>query len=370
MSTPPLTLADQAAQAERLLEPAVWAYLCGGAADELTLRANLSAWRRLQAVATRAAAAGGRPHPQHAAGPPLAHPILLAPVAYQRWPTPTASWPAPWPRRCRARAGAQHPGQHPAGGRGQAGARRPGRGPLWFQLYLQPTAASPRAGAARRSRRLRGPGAHRRRPVPTACATANGAPASACRPACRPSTCTAHRPRHRGRAAARQRAVRRPAAPRPHLGRRGLAAGPHPAAGAAQGRAAPGRRAPGRWRWAWPASIVSNHGGRTLDTAPATANALPASPCAGGAWARACPAGRRRHPARHRRVQGDGPGCPRGAGGPADGDGAGRRRRAGRGPMLRLLRDELEMAMALTGCATLADIGPALLDPGAAAPIA
>ena len=38
--------------------------------------------------------------------------------------------------------------------------------------------------------------------------------------------------------------------------------------------------------------------------------------------------------------------------------------------MLRLLRDELEMAMALTGCRTLADAGPALLDPGAAPPIA
>ena len=28
---------------------------------------------------------------------------------------------------------------------------------------------------------------------------------------------------------------------------------------------------------------------------------------------------------------------------------------------LRVLRDELEIAMALTGCATLADIGPAVL---------
>ena len=34
--------------------------------------------------------------------------------------------------------------------------------------------------------------------------------------------------------------------------------------------------------------------------------------------------------------------------------------------MLRLLRDELEMAMALTGCRTLADAGPALLTPTAA----
>ena len=36
----------------------------------------------------------------------------------------------------------------------------------------------------------------------------------------------------------------------------------------------------------------------------------------------------------------------------------------GVGHVLRLLRDELEAAMALTGCATLADIGPDQLRPG------
>ena len=114
--------------------------------------------------------------------------------------------------------------------------------------------------------------------------------------------------------------------------------------------------------------IVSNHGGRTLDTAPATANALPlvreavqdALPLIvdGGIrrgtdvlkaialGARAVLVGR---PALHALAAG-------GALGVAQ--------------MLRLLRDELEMAMALTGCRTLADAGPALLDPGAAAPIA
>ncbi|HEY9208356.1 MAG: alpha-hydroxy-acid oxidizing protein [Acidovorax sp.] len=35
--------------------------------------------------------------------------------------------------------------------------------------------------------------------------------------------------------------------------------------------------------------------------------------------------------------------------------------------MLRLLRDELEIAMALTGCATLAEASPALLDADAIA---
>nr|MBP6779859.1 alpha-hydroxy-acid oxidizing protein [Ottowia sp.] len=35
--------------------------------------------------------------------------------------------------------------------------------------------------------------------------------------------------------------------------------------------------------------------------------------------------------------------------------------------MLRLLRDELEMAMALTGCRTLAEAGAHLLDPATSA---
>ena len=41
-------------------------------------------------------------------------------------------------------------------------------------------------------------------------------------------------------------------------------------------------------------------------------------------------------------------------------------RAAGVAHVLRLLRDELEAAMALTGCATLADASPALLDPDGA----
>ena len=60
--------------------------------------------------------------------------------------------------------------------------------------------------------------------------------------------------------------------------------------------------------------IVSNHGGRTLDTVPSTAVALP-------------------------RVA---------------------QAVAGVAHVLRLLRDELEVAMALTGCKTLADAPAAL----------
>ena len=106
--------------------------------------------------------------------------------------------------------------------------------------------------------------------------------------------------------------------------------------------------------------IVSNHGGRTLDTAVTTARALPRIVAAAGPsmpvlvdggirrgtdvlkalalGARAVLIGR---PAVHALATA-------GALGVAH--------------CIRLLRDELEAAMALTGCATLADIHPGLID--------
>jgi len=106
--------------------------------------------------------------------------------------------------------------------------------------------------------------------------------------------------------------------------------------------------------------IVSNHGGRTLDTAPSTATALPRVVQA---------------------VQGKAPvlvdgGIRRGTdvlkamalgasavlvGRPAVW-GLANAGAAGVAHVLRLLRDELEVAMALTGCSTLAEATYALLD--------
>jgi isopentenyl diphosphate isomerase/L-lactate dehydrogenase-like FMN-dependent dehydrogenase len=75
---------DAQRDAERKLEPGPRGYFSGGAGDELTLRENVAAWRgwRLRPrqltgpaeVSTAAAVLGG----------PVAVPILVAPVAYQR----------------------------------------------------------------------------------------------------------------------------------------------------------------------------------------------------------------------------------------------------------------------------------------------
>ena len=364
MSTPPLTLADQAAQAERLLEPAVWAYLCGGAADELTLRANLSAWQRLPLWPRVLRPLAGGHTRTTLAGHALAHPILLAPVALQQLAHPEGELASA------LAAAAQGAGyvlstqsSTPLEAVAQAVRGDPGRGPLWFQLYWQAdrgfnralvqraeaagyeaivlTADAPVQGVRDRERRAGltpppGVRAVHLRNAPAAPPTAGtycaGLPAHA------PSWDDVAWLRGCTRLPVWLKGVLHP-----QDARQALALG---VAGL----------------------IVSNHGGRTLDTAPATANALPlvreavqdALPLVvdGGIrrgtdvlkavalGARAVLVGR---PALHALAAG-------GALGVAQ--------------MLRLLRDELEMAMALTGCRTLADAGPALLDPGAAPPIA
>ena len=364
MSTPPLTLADQAAQAERLLDPAVWAYLCGGAADELTLRANLSAWQRLPLWPRVLRPLAGGHTRTTLAGHALAHPILLAPVALQQLAHPEGELASA------LAAAAQGAGyvlstqsSTPLEAVAQAVRGDPGRGPLWFQLYWQAdrgfnralvqraeaagyeaivlTADAPVQGVRDRERR-----AGFTPPPGVRAVHLQDAPAA---PAAAGTYCAglpAHAPTWDDVAWLRG-CTRLPVwlkgVLHPQDARQALALG---VAGL----------------------IVSNHGGRTLDTAPATANALPlvreavqdALPLIvdGGIrrgtdvlkaialGARAVLVGR---PALHALAAG-------GALGVAQ--------------MLRLLRDELEMAMALTGCRTLADAGPALLDPGAAAPIA
>ncbi|MBP7957919.1 MAG: alpha-hydroxy-acid oxidizing protein, partial [Ottowia sp.] len=355
MSTPPLTLADQAAQAERLLEPAVWAYLCGGAADELTLRANLSAWQRLPLWPRVLRPLAGGHTRTTLAGHALAHPILLAPVALQQLAHPEGELASA------LAAAAQGAGyvlstqsSTPLEAVAQAVRGDPGRGPLWFQLYWQAdrgfnralvqraeaagyeaivlTADAPVQGVRDRERR-----AGLTPPPGVRAVHLRDAPAA---PPAAGTYCAglpAHAPSWDDVAWLRG-CTRLPVwlkgVLHPQDARQALALG---VAGL----------------------IVSNHGGRTLDTAPATADALPrvreavqdALPLVvdGGIrrgtdvlkavalGARAVLVGR---PALHALAAG-------GALGVAQ--------------MLRLLRDELEMAMALTGCRTLADAGPALL---------
>ena len=87
-------LANHETAAHQALDDNAWAYFSDGAADELTLQANVAAWQALRLL-PRVLTPLARGHTLH-------HPILVAPV-----------------HRCMT-----DPDQ--------------GSSPLWFQLYLQP----------------------------------------------------------------------------------------------------------------------------------------------------------------------------------------------------------------------------------------
>ena len=132
------TLADHERLAQQQLDANAWAYFSGGAGDEITLRANRSAWdgitlqpRVLQPLA------GGHTRTQ-LLGRTLAHPLLLAPIAYQRMAHPDGELAT----ACAAAAlGAglvlSTQSSTPLEAVAAAMLGDAGRGPLWFQLYLQ-----------------------------------------------------------------------------------------------------------------------------------------------------------------------------------------------------------------------------------------
>ncbi|QHE86717.1 alpha-hydroxy acid oxidase [Hydrogenophaga sp. BPS33] len=134
-----VTLADHERHARGVLDEATWAYLFGAAGDELTLDRNQEAWRALELLPRVLRPLAGGHTRVDLLGRTLAHPILVAPMAYQ----------------CLAHADGEHATALATAALGaglvfstQASARledvaaaflpEAGRGPLWFQLYLQP----------------------------------------------------------------------------------------------------------------------------------------------------------------------------------------------------------------------------------------
>jgi 4-hydroxymandelate oxidase len=139
MTPPDFLLADLAPLARERLGDAAWAYLAGGAADGLTLDENASAWRRLRLSPRVLRPLAGGHTRSTLLGRVLAHPILLAPVAYQTLFHPDGE--------CASALAAAMQGAGlvlstqaatPLETVAQLVRDEPGRGPLWFQLYLQP----------------------------------------------------------------------------------------------------------------------------------------------------------------------------------------------------------------------------------------
>ena len=356
-----VTLADHEQHARTQLDDNAWAYFSGGAADEISLRANRSAWDALPLWprVLRPLAGGHTRVPL--LGRTLAHPILLAPVAFQRMAHPDGELAMAYAAAALG-AGVVLSTQASVSleSVAQAVLPDPGRGPLWFQLYLQPDRGFTQALVQR--------------------AEAAGYEAL---------VLTVDAPTSGVRDRERRAGFRLPPGVGP-VNLAGLQAPAPSALGPGQSALFDGllHHAPTWDDIAWLQSItrlpvllkgvlhpadarqavsvgaagliVSNHGGRTLDTAPATVTALPrVVQAAGGAVPVLVDGGIRRGTDVLKAMA-------LGASAVLVGRpavwGLANAGAAGVAHVLRLLRDELEVAMALTGCATLAEATPALLE--------
>lgn len=80
----PLTLADFAAVAEQRLPPSAFGYYVGGAGDEVTVRDNVAAWSRTALRPRVLVDVSHRDPGVTLLGRPRPHPLLVAPTAFQK----------------------------------------------------------------------------------------------------------------------------------------------------------------------------------------------------------------------------------------------------------------------------------------------
>lgn len=133
------TLADHERHARGLMDAPTWAYLCGAAADELTFARNVEAWQTLELLPRVLKPLAGGHTRVDLLGRTCAHPILVAPMAYQRLAHPHGEHAT---ALAAAALGAglvlSTQASTPLDEIAATFLPEPGRGPLWFQLYLQP----------------------------------------------------------------------------------------------------------------------------------------------------------------------------------------------------------------------------------------
>lgn len=353
-------VADYVPFARERMSGGAWAYLSGGAADEFTIAENEAAFRRLRLQNRVLASFVGAHTRLTLCGVPLDYPILLAPVALQKLAHPDgelASVLAASAMNALTIVSTESsvPLEDLAA---QAQA------PLWFQLYIQTDRGFTRALIERAA------AAGYRALVVTVDAPVNGARNREQRAAFAPPP---------GVDAANLRGMPRQV---PRIARAGETLfGSGLLDTAATWRDLAWLRAqtslPVLVKGILSADdareavahgvvgiVVSNHGGRTLDTLPATIDALPAiADAVAGRVPLVLDGGVRRGTDVLKALA-------RGATAVAIGRpyvyalaAAGAQ---GVAHVLHILRTELEMAMALTGCRTLADVGPRVLWHGGA----
>ena len=137
-TTRAVTLADYEPLARAALDDSAWSYLAGGAADEITLRENRRAWDGWRLLPRVLRPLAGGHTRQTLLGREWPHPIMLAPVAYQRLFHPDgehASALAAVAQGAGITLSTQASVALEDVARLALGEAR--RGALWFQLYVQ-----------------------------------------------------------------------------------------------------------------------------------------------------------------------------------------------------------------------------------------
>ncbi len=133
-----VTVNDHELAARTRLDDNAWAYFAGGAGDELTLHANRAAWNALSLVPRVLRPLTGGHTRVELLGRTLPHPILVAPVAFQRMAHADGELATAYA------AAAQGAGlvlstqsSTPMEDVARPFLQERARGPLWFQLYWQ-----------------------------------------------------------------------------------------------------------------------------------------------------------------------------------------------------------------------------------------
>lgn len=127
-----LNLFDYEAAAQERLGPSTWGYYAGGANDELTLRANRAAFDELALRYRTMVDVSRRELATTVLGTPIAFPVLIAPTAMQRL--------AHEDGECATARAAQRAGTimvvSTTATTSCADVRAAASGPMWFQLYV------------------------------------------------------------------------------------------------------------------------------------------------------------------------------------------------------------------------------------------
>lgn len=128
----PINVNDYEALAEAKCEPGYWGYVVGGAGDELTLLDNLEAFRRRALRPRMLVGVGSVSTTTTALGAEISMPLLVAPTSLQRVAHPDGE---PALARAAAAAGTIYTLSSLASVRPAELAEAVGEGPRWFQLY-------------------------------------------------------------------------------------------------------------------------------------------------------------------------------------------------------------------------------------------